>query len=168
MTLSGINILTAGLLLAGAALLTGCSSECTENKNALPRADFMGTLSPGEQLTLTGLQIEGVGAPGDSLLIEPSSTISEFYIPFRIDTDRTVYRFTLEDRGLQSEVTFDYDRIPTFVSAECGVSYRYEIRDIVCSGTLIDSVTCPDGYIDNRAGVNLHIWLSPAAYELPL
>ncbi len=145
-------------------LAAGCTSECTDNKTALPRADLLDPFED-DPLTLSGLQVTGVGERGDSVLIEPSSSVSEFYIPLRIDADRTVYRFSLNEGEFESTVTFDYTRTPRFVSAECGVSYVYDIRSIVCEGTLIDSVTCPEGRIDNTPGVNLHIWINPWVYE---
>ena len=88
--------------------------------------------------------------------------MSQIYLPFRIDSDTTTYVFTrlVEGFSLESEVRFIYSRTPQFVNVECGVSYLFDIRKIECRGNLIDSVTCPNGFIDNTNAENLNIYFA--------
>lgn len=151
------------LLMAAALPLTSCSDECTENRNALPLAGFYSSANPAETLSVDSLDVRGVGVPGDSTLFDGERSVSQLYLPFRIDSDSTAYTFRIRKADASSTpdtVTFIYDRVPHFVSEECGVSYRFDIRSIECRGELIDSVTCPQGYIDNANRQNLNIYFS--------
>lgn len=158
-----MNIRTSSpLVIIGIIVAMGsCSSECYDNQNALPLAKFSNAL--GGELQLDSVEVFGIGAPGDSILWEGGATNS-LYLPFRVDSDTTAYVFrTLPADSLSvtvsDTVTFIYDRAPRFVSAECGVSYVYKIRDIKCTGELIDSVVCPGGEITNANVDNLIIYL---------
>ena len=154
-------------LTLGAA---GCSDDCSENKNALPLAGFYSISDPIRKVQVSGLEVIGVGAPGDSVLSEASVTKDEVYLPFRIDSDTTSYAFRyyyVEEgdsvaKAMADTLTFIYTRTPRLASAECGVSYRFDIRDIRKCGALIDSVACPEGYIDNQNVMNLKIFFAAA------
>lgn len=164
-----------------AALITllgaSCSDDCSENQNALPLAGFYS--STGAEVSVDSLRVVGLGAPGDSVLYAGSGAITQLYLPFRVTSDTTTYLFgalprmvldTVTDEMISlpvpppDTVTFIYSRTPVFVSEECGVSYRFDIRKIRCRGLMIDSVTCPMGYIDNVNAQNLRIYFSPALF----
>lgn len=161
-------ILTA---LLSIILLAGCSDECLDNRNALPYAGLYDTDNPGSTLTISELEVWGVGSPGDSLLVTRNQSITSVYLPFRIDSDTTDYIFRRVENTdmwrdeLTSKVRFIYSRSPRFVSAACGVSYQYDIRKIEWEGSLIDSVACPDGFITNENIENLKIYISSSALE---
>lgn len=153
------KILAAVLIvLLGAS----CSDDCSENQNALPLAGFYS--STGEEVSVDSLRVVGLGAPGDSVLYSGSGAITQLYLPFRVTSDTTTYLFGSLPRTKLDTVTFIYSRTPVFVSEECGVSYRFDIREIRCHGLMIDSVTCPLGYIDNVNAQNLRIYFSPALF----
>lgn len=141
--------------------IASCSDTCLENKNALPLAGFYYEDNP-QKVTIDSLEIRGQGAPGDSVLSPASEVKNEVYLPFRIDSDTTVYIFNrpTEGRVLTSTVTFVYSRTPRFVNVDCGVSYIFDIKKIECRGSVIDSVTCPNGFIDNTNAENLKIYFS--------
>lgn len=143
-------------------LVAGCDESCNDNRNALPLAGFytVDSLGRAENAQVDSLEVYGLGAPGDSVLSAASERKSELYLPFRIDSDRTVYVFALKGRGttVRDTVTFDYTPVARFASAECGVSYVFHIHEISCGGALLDSVTCPDGFIDNANVENLKIY----------
>lgn len=148
------------LLLAGA-----CAKECYENQNALPQAKFVINDSVPREGTMDGIMVYGLGAPNDSVLWDGGSTQS-LYLPFRVDSDTTVYIFekpaTEGEEGsvtLRDTVTFTYSRAPSFVSAECGVSFIFHMNRIENTGALIDSVTCPKWKITNENVDNLIIYL---------
>lgn len=156
-----IPAVTAATFLAGAAV--SCSDTCNENKNALPLAGFYAPGNSTEKIMVDSLEIYGVGAPGDSVLSPATQSKSEVYLPFRIDSDTTRYAFVRvagDGTRTADTVTFVYERVPRFVNVECGVSYIFDIRDIRCGGVLIDSVTCPGGFIDNTNAENLHIYFA--------
>lgn len=144
-----------------------CSDTCTENRNALPLVGFYLAGDNGVKISVDSLTVRGIGAPEDSILSQSSSPISELYLPFRIDSDTTEYIFTRNHEGILREtlVRFIYSRTPRFVSAECGVSYIFGISDIQCSGNLIDSVVCPQGFIDNKNQENLKVYFSNVANQ---
>ena len=139
------------LLLGGMAGLMqgGCSTEeCYDNRNALTYAGFY-----------------GIGAPGDSILSEGNRSIANLYLPFRIDSDTTQYVFKLinklyEPYNIADTLTFIYSREARFVSAACGASYVYTIKDIKTTGLLIDSVAVPGGRITNADVENIHIYFN--------
>lgn len=142
-------------------IIAACSSECLENKNALPLALFVvanDSNSTVQQVSVDSIRVTGIGAPGDSVLWDGGS-MQTLYIPFRTDSDTTQYRFTEMRSGVSDIVTFIYTRSPRFVSNECGVSFVYDIRSITSQGVLIDSVTCELGEITNKNIENLKIYL---------
>ncbi len=47
---------------------------------------------------------------------------------------------------------------------ECGASYYYRIEKSDNTGTIIDSVVCPQGYIDNANVENLRIYFNPLMF----
>ncbi len=145
----------AALLL----MMAGCASECYENQNALPLAEFRYVEdSVARECAMDSLRVYGVGAPGDSTLWN-GGNVSELYLPFRVDHDTTQYVFEHLRLGVRDTVTFLYERAPRLVSAECGVSYVFKIRSIASTGPFIDSVACPGGEITNVNRSNLLIYL---------
>lgn len=146
-------------------LINSCATEeCYDNRNALPYAGFYGILQGKmSNVSVDSMEVYGIGAPGDSILSEGKSAISSLYLPFRIDSDTTVYVF----RPLMKEllffeiadtITFIYDREARFVSSACGASYLYNIRKISYTENLIDSVVCPGMQITNANSENLKIY----------
>ena len=150
------------LLLIVGLVLAACNDQCGENKNAIPLAGFYVAGDPEQAVRVDSLEVRGIGAPGDSIWSPASDTKQQLYLPFRIDSDTTTYLFTMNISGysLSSEVTFVYSRTPRFADAECGVNYIYDIKKIECTGNLIDSVTCPSGFIDNTNIENLKIYMA--------
>lgn len=153
-------------LALGMALLAGgaCSSEeCLDNKNSLPLAGFYSSSDPLQGIVLDSISIYGIGAPGDSVLHDSVRQLSQSYLPFRIDEERTTYvirylQKPLGDYGIADTVTFSYEIIPHFVSAACGAVYNYKLRGITTTRHIIDSVTCPSGMITNKNVENIKIY----------
>lgn len=148
-----------------AALFAACSDDtCTENRTALPTAGFYATyFGETQEIAADSLQVRGLGAPSDSILSEADVRKESLQLPFRIDNDTTSYIFTEFDGagnpGMSDTVTFIYTRVARFINHECGVGYSFQMHNIIWSGELIDSVTCPSGHIDNVSGENLRIYL---------
>lgn len=152
--------ITSALLLAAAS---GCATdECLDNQNSLPLAGFYSSTSVPQPVTLDSISLYGVGAPGDSLVLNNARSVSQTYLPFRIDEEETSFRIYYEStatinggRPLYDEIKFSYGIEPWFVSSACGAIYKYKIRDISYTTLFLDSVTCPKGIIDNVPGQNI-------------
>ncbi|MCH5227557.1 MAG: hypothetical protein J1F16_07080 [Muribaculaceae bacterium] len=148
-----------GLVIAG-----GCStSECYDNQNSLPLAGFYTSAARPQAISLDSISILGIGAPGDSILQDSVRTISQVYLPFRLDQNSTTYEIQYLSAlpgiyYISDYITFNYDILPMFVSAACGAVYYYKITSIETTHNFIDSVTCPSGEITNANIENLKIY----------
>ena len=155
---------TRNLLLSACCsfLLFSCStSECYDNQNSLPLAGFYSSGRNPQAISLNSVTILGVGAPGEGVLQDSVSGISQVYLPFRIDQESTTFEFRYHREGgfnLSDIITFNYEIIPWFVSTACGTVYDYKITSIETTHTFIDSVACPKGVITNENIENLKIY----------
>lgn len=170
--ISNVLIRIAGpLATAGLLALASCASnDCYDNKNSLPLAGFYSSDSVPQAISLDSISIYGIGAPGDSILQDSVRTLSQTYLPFRIDQGET--RYVIQYLGgllgvyhIADTITFNYDIVPWFVSAACGAVYDYKITSIETTHNIIDSVTCPQGVIDNTDIENLKIYFRVAVSE---
>ena len=161
----GRGTLISALAAAGVslALLPSCNSTgCTENRNAIPQAEFFAAGSE-ETITLDSLEIVGVSAPRDSVLSAPGTEVSKIYLPMRPTADVTAWSFAyrwkaLDDPRLNDTITFAYTSIPYFTSEECGATYRYRIDRMDYTRRLIDSVAVVDSMITNIDKVYIRIF----------
>lgn len=153
------------------SILGACNnSECYDNQNSLPLAGFYSSGEDPIAIALDSLSIFGIGAPGDSILQDSVKSISQVYLPFRIDQNSTTYeirylgglagKYKLFDR-----ITFNYDIVPMFVSSACGAVYYYKITSIEHTNTYIDSVVCPTKEITNENIENIKIYFRVSLEE---
>lgn len=163
--------LAAPGVMAAIVGMASCSSdECLDNKNSLPLAGFYNSAKDNEKISIDSISIYGIGAPGDSVLHDSVSGLSESYLPFRIDQGETRYVIKylsglLGRFGIADTITFRYDIQPWFVSSACGVVYYYNMDTIVTTHHVIDSVTCPEGKITNISSENLRIYFRVSTEE---
>lgn len=156
------------LTVVATFMLTGCSgNECYENHSALPLASFY-SASTLQQVSVQGLEIYGIGAPGDSILYTPQN-LSQAYLPFRLWQDSTSYVFSyvglvsadgedMQDVTVPSDtVTFRYKAKEWFVSPACGAMYFYDMEDVSHTSHLIDSISCNE-MITNENVTNIKIF----------
>lgn len=137
-------------------VLSGCNTTgCSDNHSALPLMGFYASPS-GEELTLDSLDIGGVGAPDDSLLIRSGNSVRQVYLPFRFEQDKTSFFIHydypeqgLDDPAMNDTITFRYTSEPFFASEECGAMYRYTVRQVEYTTHLIDSVAVTDSVVTN-------------------
>lgn len=157
-----------GLISLIMSFVGSCAtSECYDNQNSLPLAGFYSSSDFPEAISLDSITILGIGAPGDSILQDSVRSLSEVYLPFRIDQNSTTYeiRYLGGVPGLyrmHDIITFNYDIIPMFVSSACGTVYYYKMTSIEHTNTFIDSVVCPKGEITNENIENLKIYFRVA------
>ena len=142
----------------------GCSTnECYDNQNSLPLAGFYSSTELPLPISLDSISVLGIGAPGDSILQDSVRSLSQVYLPFRIDQNSTTYEIRYlaglpGEYHLSDRITFNYDILPMFVSTACGAVYYYKITSIEHTNVFIDSVTCPTGEITNANLENLKIY----------
>ena len=144
-----ILILSAAVAMMSA--LSACNtSSCIENQSSLPMAGLYAAGS-GSSISVTSMEVGGVGAPGDSLLYTGNTAVSSLYLPFRSAERSTSFYFLyLGDNAPQPDtITFDYDSTPYFVSEECGAMFNYVITGVEYTRHAIDSVAVTDSIVNN-------------------
>lgn len=138
------GVLALGLLLGAAS----CSNEtCDQNQSALPLAVFRDAAT-GASVSVRGLAVGAVGAPGDSLLLDTAQTASQVYLPFDMTASETVF-FLRYAAGEADTLRVAYDRQPYFASEACGAMYRFRIRRLEHTSLLLDSVAVTDSLVTN-------------------
>ena len=160
-TLKSIGRLRATALAAiafVAAMTAGvsCSSSgCSDNRSSIPLAGFY-SYGSHKAITLDSLEIFGIGAPGDSMLLTSGKSATQVYLPLRANRDDVTFEIKYTEKVLAQYGVFDrisigYTTIPYFASEECGAMYRYRITSIDHTRNILDSVavTAPDSVITN-------------------
>ena len=138
-----------------AVALAGCSnSTCSDNHSALPLMGFYSAAN-GEKVSLDSLEIGGVDAPEDSLLVHSGQNVNQLYLPFRNSTSTSFYiHYDYKEQGLDNPdfndtITFRYVTEPFFASADCGAMYQYRVQEIKYTRHLIDQVVVMDSLVNN-------------------
>lgn len=150
------------LLAAFAPAFVACNTTgCLDNQSAVPLAGFYD--SEGGAISLTGIEISGVGVPGDSVLVEPGSSVAKVYLPMRSTRESTAWciHYTqegLDNPALNDTISFGYTSEPYFASLECGAMYYYHIKEMRYTTHLIDSVAITDSLITNVDIERIHIY----------
>lgn len=150
-------------LIAACALLAACDNgNCSDNGSSLPLAElYVGQTSA----TVQGLTVMGIGAPGDSLLAD-NAAVNEIYLPLRANAASTSYSFARwasinnEQTLVRDTVTFDYEAVPFFHSAECGAMYNFNIRQVHHTTAGIDSIVLITNTITNLAAPSMRIYFT--------
>lgn len=163
-----LTVIAALAVVAAAATLPACNTTgCTDNHSSIPVADFYSSTTGG-QVTIDSLQIHGIGAPGDSVLLHVGQKVNQVNLPMRSSQNSTAWCFSykqaaLDHPGLNDTITFDYDSEPWFASEQCGAMYRYHITRCTYTTHLIDSVAIADSLITNSQQSQIRIYFRTAA-----
>ena len=131
-------------------------NSCYDNGSSIPMARFVQS-GTSNAVTVSALTVRGIDAPGDSLLVD-SANVSQTYLPLRATT--TVTQWELDygsERALLDTITFAYEPIPVFVSAECGAMYQFRLTQVTATTHGLDSVTVLKPLIDNVSTPALYI-----------
>lgn len=120
-------------------------------------------MSSGKSIAVNEVEIGGVGAPNDSLLVSSSQSVGEVYLPLRHTADYTsfFFRYTSEELNTPSLVdtlSLGYTSEPYFASEECGAVYRYNIRTLSYTRHIIDSIGLLDSVVNNANLQRMHIY----------
>lgn len=152
-----------GLVVAPMLALAACNTAgCYDNQNSIPLAGFY-SYQTRKAISVDSISLGGVGAPGDSLLLDNASGVSQVYLPLRSTQSATSYfiryeQEALNDPRLNDTITFHYTSIPYFESEECGAMFRYEITSYDYTRHLIDSVGLVDRLITNADMERIRIY----------
>ena len=146
---------------AATALMPGCNTTgCTDNQNSVPLAGFY-SYTTFEPISVDSIEIGGVGAPADSLLVSTpgsasvvSGPVSQVYLPFRATLGESQFFVRYMQKALRHDelndtLTFSYTSVPYFASEECGAMYHYRITSLRYTRHLIDSIGLTDSLITN-------------------
>lgn len=150
--------------VAFCAFATSCNTTgCTDNRSSLPQAGFY-DLSTLNAISIDSITIGGIGAPGDSLLLDCQKA-SSVYLPFRQTASDVAFFLAYKQKALDfpeliDTLRFAYDPITYFASEECGAMLRYRIRTITHTTHLLDSVAVipADSIITNADLENLKLF----------
>lgn len=130
--------------------VTACGDgSCYDNGNSLPLVRFY--MSGSGSVTVSGLSMRGVDAPGDSLLINNES-LSETYLPLRATKSSTQWIIQLmatDHSTVADTLTINYDSTPYFASAECGAMFSFDIKNVSTTHNIIDSVVVKQSRVTN-------------------
>ena len=158
-----------GLLLSAACSNNGCLS----NRSAIPLASLYSSTT-GSQITLSNIDVYGVGAPGDSMLVTHGEAVGDIYLPMRSTAQSVSWVIHYTDAALDSPdfndtITIDYTSTPFFASEECGAMYYYTITRLTHSTHVIDSVviTIPDSLVSNLDLETMRIYFRTASADQP-
>lgn len=155
-TFTRLFLLAVALVVAAQA----CTDDgCSENTNSVPQAGFYESGSRNKQISLTKLTVRGIGAPGDSAIID-MQTVNSVYLPLRLSTGKSQFVFDYYGDSLVNDtLTLSYKAVPYFVSKECGAMYNFEVSGMECTNHEIDSVVMPHPTLTNAEGVKIKIYV---------
>ncbi len=153
------------LVPAVALLLTvfGCNTTgCLDNQSSIPLAGLYSS-ETNKTITLSNIQVFGIGAPGDSILVMAGESVSQIYLPMRSTANSVAWCFRYAQEGIDTNefndtIVFNYSSEPYFASEECGAMYRYTIEHFENTTHLIDSVVVVDSLITNTDTERIKIY----------
>lgn len=163
-------ILPAATMAIGVLMMSSCNtSGCTDNQSSLPLAGFYSS-STGTSVSVSDIDISGIGAPGDSVLYPSGTARSTVFLPFRSSKESTSYCFHYTSEGinnpeLNDTLTFRYTSKPFFASEECGAVLNYTITEYSYTTHIIDSVVVADSLITNTNIERIKIYFRTKAAE---
>lgn len=137
------------LIAAAVCIVGGCTPECLDLKNSIPRAGFYDYDATTETaLTLPSVTIYGIGAPGDSALLRNTSA-KLVYLPLRLNVNECRYVIHYSYGGYNDDASNDtvslaYTPLPQFVSHECGALYFFKLDEVTHTNHLLRNVTHSD------------------------
>ncbi len=168
MTRRSVFIFLAVILMTA----VGCNTNgCLNNQSAIPLAELYSSAT-GAAISLNNLQISGVGAPNDSVLISSGTAVSKLYLPMRSSQSSTAWCFHytqegLDDPALNDTIEFVYTSMPYFASEECGAMYYYHIVQVKATDHLMDSVVIVDSLITNVDLTRIKIYFRTVEPDTP-
>lgn len=153
---SPLHILSV-IAVACVAALSSCTGDgCVDNSSSLPLAHFY---QGGKKVTVSNLSVRGIGAPGDSILVDKQS-VSEVYLPLRPGANMCQFEFNYNTEGATADtITLHYSATPMFANMDCGAMYGFTISEHQFTHHAIDSVALVNPEVTNNNAVTLRIFM---------
>lgn len=153
---SPLHILSALAVLCAVALNSCTGDGCTDNSSSLPLAHFY---QNGKAVTVSNLSVRGIGAPGDSILVDNES-VSEVYLPLPPSAKMCQFEFNYNTEGAPADtITLHYTATPMFANMDCGAMYGFNISAHQFTRHAIDSVALVKPEVTNNNAVTLRIFM---------
>lgn len=147
-----VEIVMLVVVLMVASLSSCNTTGCLDNRSSIPLADFYSSTT-NTPVATDSIEIGGVGAPWDSLLVPAGKSVSQIYLPLRSDQSVTAFYFAYKWRGMtpayNDTLWIYYNSFPYFASEECGAMFRYRITRIEHTSVFLDSVAVMDSLVTN-------------------
>lgn len=154
------------IVLALLAIVTLCccsDDTCYDNRSAVPSATFYasGTTS---QFKADVVTIGGIGAPGDSLIVD-STSASKCALPLRPNVTQSRFFIKMmcvtggDTTFVTDTLTLSYTPLPYFVSHECGAMYYYHIDGAEVTTHNVDSIAITNADVTNVTRETLRIYV---------
>lgn len=154
-----MKVTRALIAFAAMALSTlwSCSGDgCIDNRSSLPVAAFY---RGNSAVSISNLSVRGIGAPGDSVLID-AQTVSEIYLPLRPSDEVCQFELSYGVAGAPSDtITVRYGSTPAFASVDCGAMLNFEISDFSYTRHSIDSVALLHPVVTNDNATTFRIFM---------
>lgn len=159
--MKSLHYILPSVLIAVLSGLASCDTDgCEGNSSTLPLAGFYSSSSKSA-ISIDSITVYGIGAPGDSAIIDNSSAAQQVYLPFDVDASRSQFVIRYNQKSLQGiadTITIKYESTPYFHSKDCGAFYVFDVTDYSVSHNLIDSIQVPQSRIDNTDTENIKIY----------
>ena len=132
------------LVVALMTLVVGCDNGCFENRTSIPKAALYASNMPDKTISVDSISVYGIGQKSGGMIVDCGKRVTSFSLPFRNDADTTqfVIRYDMNELaqyGVCDTLTFIYTRYPHFISADCGVTFNYQIDDFSYTTYMLDS-----------------------------
>lgn len=154
------RLLTLAMAVAMLMGVVACSDgSCYDNANSLPLVRFYA--SGGGKVTVNGVTLRGIDAPGDSAYIKNVSR-EEVYLPLRATKNSTQWIIsvtTTTGASVADTLSINYSSQPYFASAECGAMFNFELKRVDCTHNFIDSVVVMQPVVTNVSQETMRIYL---------
>lgn len=157
------SLISLPITIGLAIIAAGCNSTgCLDNRSSMLLAGFY-SAETEKAVALKKIELGGIGAPHDSLLIDETQTASEVYLPLRHTATSTsfVIRYLDDMIDLSSNydtISLSYSTSPYFASEECGAVYHYAIKSLNHTRHYIDSIALLDSMINNTDMQKMRIY----------
>ncbi|MDE6716291.1 MAG: hypothetical protein K2J74_07420 [Muribaculaceae bacterium] len=155
-----LHIFCAVLAIFG---IVACASQCFNNQSSIGLAGFYSAASQ-KQISVSDIQVYGVGAPNDSLILSSATAISQVYLPMPVIGNECAFVFHYTQEAISSTLlndtlTLRYDAVPYFAGTDCGAMYVFKINEFTYTTHIVDSIAIPTMEINNIDRETIQIYL---------
>lgn len=157
------TLLYIAISISAVIALVACASQCFNNQSSIGLAGFYSSATK-KSVSISNVQIYGVGAPNDSLILNSSSAISQVYLPMPVLGSECAFVLHYTQEAISSTLLNDtlslqYDAVPYFAGTDCGAMYVFKIKEFSYTTHIVDSIAIPTMEINNIDRETIQIYL---------